>query len=196
MTGLPSAAPGTTSARRSVMPLDEDVTRLAKGKNLATVVTLMPSGQPQALLTWVDADDEHVLVNTEPQRQRARNIARDPRITVLIHGEDPYDWAEVRGHVVETVTGDEARRHIDELARKYTGQDYAAPVSPHGRVNLKIATDKVNTPRLLGRYRPRSSVVFALPAVGLAHHSSTTRPRVISLRHMNVTAYLIKDGRH
>ena len=129
------------------MPLDEDVTRLAKGKNLATVVTLMPSGQPQALLTWVDADDEHVLVNTEPQRQRARNVARDPRITVLIRGEDPYDWAEVRGHVAETVTGDEARRHIDELSRKYTGQDYAPPVGPHGRVILKIAPDKVNTPR-------------------------------------------------
>jgi len=39
------------------MPLDEDVTRLAKGKNLATVVTLMPSGPPQALLTWIDAED-------------------------------------------------------------------------------------------------------------------------------------------
>jgi len=105
------------------MALDEDVARLAKGKNLATVVTLMPSGQPQALLTWVDADDEHVLVNTEPQRQRSRNIRRDPRITVLIHSDNPYDWAEVRGHVVETVTGDEARKHIDELAHKYTGQD-------------------------------------------------------------------------
>jgi PPOX class probable F420-dependent enzyme len=133
------------------MPLDEDVTRLARGKNLATVVTLMPSGQPQALLTWVDADDEHVLVNTEPQRQRSRNVARDPRITVLIHGENPYDWAEVRGHVAETVTGDEARRHIDELSRKYTGQDYAPQVGPQGRVILKIAPDKVNTPRLLGR---------------------------------------------
>jgi PPOX class probable F420-dependent enzyme len=133
------------------MPLDEDVARLAKGKNLATVVTLMPSGQPQALLTWVDADDEHVLINTEPQRQRARNL-RDPRITVLIHSsENGYDWAEVRGHVVETVTGDEARKHIDELARKYTGQDYAAPIGPEGRVILKVVPDKVNTPRLLGR---------------------------------------------
>ena len=134
------------------MPLDEDVARLAKGKNLATVVTLMPSGQPQALLTWVDADDEHVLVNTEPQRQRARNVRRDPRITVLIHSsENGYDWAEVRGHVVETVGGDEAREHIDELARKYTGQDYAAPIGPEGRVILKVVPDKVNTPRLLGR---------------------------------------------
>ena len=30
------------------MPLDEDTVRLARGKNLATVVTLMPNGQPQA----------------------------------------------------------------------------------------------------------------------------------------------------
>ena len=132
------------------MPLDEDVTRLAKGKNLATVVTLMPNGQPQALLTWVDADGEHVLVNTEPQRQRAKNVARDPRITVLIHGDNPYDWAEVRGHVVETVGGDEARQHIDELSHKYTGQDYANPIGPQGRVILKVAPDKVNPPRRLG----------------------------------------------
>ena len=89
------------------MPLDEDVIRLAKGKNLATVVTLMPSGQPQALLTWIDTDGEHVLVNTEPQRQKARNAARDPRITVLIRGDDFYDWAEVRGHVVETIGGEQ-----------------------------------------------------------------------------------------
>ena len=116
------------------MPLDADVVRLAKGKNLATVVTLMPDGRPQALLTWVDTDGEHVLVNTEPQRQRARNIRRDPRITVLIHStDDPWDWAEVRGRVVGTETGDEARKHIDELSRKYVGSAYRNPVGPQGR---------------------------------------------------------------
>ena len=77
------------------MPLDDDVIRLAKGKNLATVATLMPDGQPQALLTWVDTDGEVILVNTEPQRQRSRNVAKDPRVTVLIHSaEDPWDWAD------------------------------------------------------------------------------------------------------
>jgi len=111
------------------------------------VVTLMPDGQPQALLTWVDTDGEHVLVNTEPQRQRARNIRRDPRITVLIHStDDPWDWAEVRGRVVGTETGDQARKHIDELSRRYVGSDYRNPVGPQGRVILKIAADKVNTP--------------------------------------------------
>ena len=134
------------------MPLDEDTVRLAKGKNLATVVTLMPSGQPQALLTWVDTDVEYVLINTEPQRQKARNVARDPRITVLIHSaEDSQDWSEIRGHVTETVGGDEARRHIEELSHKYTGSDYRNPIGPHGRMILKVAPDKINTPRLLGR---------------------------------------------
>lgn len=134
------------------MPLDEDVARLAKGTNLATVVTLMPDGQPQALLTWIDADGEHLLVNTEPQRQRSKNVERDPRVTVLIHSdEDPWDWAEVRGHVVGTTGGDEARRHVDELSRKYVGTDYRNPIGPYGRVVLKIAADKTNTPKSLGR---------------------------------------------
>jgi PPOX class probable F420-dependent enzyme len=134
------------------VPLDEDTIRLAKGKNLATVVTLMPGGQPQALLTWVDTDGEHILVNTEPTRQRYRNVTRDPRITVLIHSADnPWDWSEVRGHVAQTVRGGDARRHIDELSRKYTGQDYQRPVGPEGRVILKVAPDKINTPKLLGR---------------------------------------------
>ncbi len=130
------------------MWLDDDVVRLAKGKNLATVVTLMPDGQPQALLTWVDTDGEHVLVNTEPIRQRAKNLARDPRITVLIHSADnPWDWAEVRGTVVETVEGQPARDHIDELSRKYTGSDYQRPIGPQGRIILKVAPTKVNTPK-------------------------------------------------
>jgi PPOX class probable F420-dependent enzyme len=134
------------------MALDEDTARLAKGKNLATVVTLMPDGQPQALLTWVDHDGENVLVNTEPQRQRSRNVRRDPRVTVLIHATDnPWDWAEVRGHVVDTIDGSRARQHIDELSNRYVGQDYANPIGPDGRIILVIAPDKVNTPKTLGR---------------------------------------------
>jgi hypothetical protein len=85
-------------------------------------------------------------------RQRARNIRRDPRITVLIRScDDPWDWAEVRGRVVETITGEPARQHIDELSRKYVGSDYRNPIGPQGRVILKIAADKVNTPAAIRR---------------------------------------------
>lgn len=130
------------------MPLDADVIRLAKAPTLATVVTLMPDGQPQALLTWIDTDGENLLVNTEPQRQRSRNVQRDPRVTVLLHSaEDPYDWAEVRGHVAATTGGQRARDHIDELSNKYVGRDYGNPIGPDGRIILTIQPDKVNTPK-------------------------------------------------
>jgi PPOX class probable F420-dependent enzyme len=134
------------------MELDQDTVRLAQGKNLATIVTLMPDGQPQAQLRWIDSDGDALLVNTEPQRQAARNLARDPRVTVLIHScEDPYDWAEVRGEVEKTINGDEARSHIDRLAQKYTSADYQMPIGPQGRVLLRIRPKKVVTPRRLGR---------------------------------------------
>jgi PPOX class probable F420-dependent enzyme len=134
------------------MPLDQDAARLAKTKNPATVVTLMRDGRPQALLTWIDTDGDNLLVNTEPQRQKSKNIRRDPRVTVLLHStEDPWDWAEVRGRVVETIGGQQARDHIDELAHRYVGRDYSNPIGPEGRVIYVIKPDKVNTPRSLGR---------------------------------------------
>lgn len=133
------------------VPLDEYTINLAKGKNLAVVVTLLPDGQPHAQPTWVDTDGEYVLINTEPERQRSKNLRRDPRITVLImHNESPWDWAELRGRVVETVTGDEALRHVHELAHKYVGRDYIRPIGPTGRVIYKIAPDRLLTAEMLG----------------------------------------------
>lgn len=125
------------------MPLDPNVQRLAKTDNVAIVVTLMPDGQPQALPTWIDTDGEHLLVNTEPQRQKSKNVRRDPRVTVLlIDKANPFDFAEVRGRVVETVGGEEARQHIDELSQRYNGRLYDNPVGPQGRIILKIAPDR------------------------------------------------------
>jgi PPOX class probable F420-dependent enzyme len=133
------------------MSLDADVVRLAKAPTLATVVTLMPDGQPQALLTWIDTDGENILINTEPQRQKGKNIRRDPRVTVLLHSaEDAGDWAEVRGRVVATTGGQRARDHIDELSRRYMGHDFLPVVGPQGRVIYTVRPDKINTPKILG----------------------------------------------
>jgi hypothetical protein len=71
---------------------------------------------------------------------------------VLIHsGDDPWDWSEVRGRVVDTVDGQPARDHIDELSHKYMGTEYRNPIGPKGRIILKVAPDKVNTPALLNQ---------------------------------------------
>ena len=38
------------------------------------------------LLDWVDADDDHVLINTEVHRAKFKAVERDPRVTVTILG--------------------------------------------------------------------------------------------------------------
>jgi PPOX class probable F420-dependent enzyme len=118
--------------------LEEGVRQLAKGKNFAAFTTLLPAGQPMTHVMWVDCDDEHVLINTEVHRQKARNLRRDPRVAVTIwDADDPYRYAEVRGEVVEMVTGPQARRHIDELSMKYYGHEYRARIVSE-RVILRI----------------------------------------------------------
>ena len=125
------------------MALDPNVQRLARSDNIAVTVTLMRDGQPQALPTWIDTDGDHLLVNTEPQRQKAKNVRRDPRVTVLIVDKaNPFDFVEVRGRVVDTVGGEEARRHIDQLSQRYTGGPYRMPIGEQGRVILKITPDR------------------------------------------------------
>ncbi len=98
---------------------------LAGGKNFAVVSTVFPSGQLQSHVIWVGVKDGQVVLNTETHRAKHQNVVKDPRITVLIRDEsNPYRYAEVRGEVTRTTTGPEAREHIDEIARKFTGEDY------------------------------------------------------------------------
>ena len=122
--------------------IEDGVRALAQGKNFAALTTLLPGGQPQTHVMWVDCDDEHIIINTEVHRRKFKNVEADPRVTVAIwDAENPYSFAEVRGRVVETVTGDAALTSINALANKYTGADYRPEIQSE-RVILKIAPDR------------------------------------------------------
>ena len=127
------------------MTLDHTLKEMATGKNFAALTTLLPDGTPMTHVMWVHADDEHLTINTEAQRQKFRNVERDPRVTVTVfNGDNPYQYVEARGHVVETIGGDPARADIDELSQKYEGTPYQGQIGPGGRVILRIAVDKVH----------------------------------------------------
>lgn len=108
------------------------------GRNFGTVALILPSGQILSHVMWVDADDSHIMFNTEVHRAKFTALEQHPDVTVTVWKHDnPYAYAEVRGTVAETVTGDEARRHIDALAQRYTGADYANPIQSE-RVIVKV----------------------------------------------------------
>ncbi len=97
---------------------------------------------------WVDAEGDHLLINTEVHRQKFRNVERDPRVTLTIwEKDDPYSFVEVRGEVVDKARGPEAREHIDKLSHKYRGRPYGTPIRSE-RVVLRIAPSRqvIRTP--------------------------------------------------
>ena len=122
--------------------LDPRIGELARAANFAAFTVNLPSGRAMTHVMWVDADDDHLLINTEVHRAKFRAAERDPRVTVtVIVRDNPYSYAEVRGRVVETVRGAEARSHIDALAQKYQGRDYDPSMIQSERVILRIAPD-------------------------------------------------------
>ncbi len=123
--------------------LDPAIKELAStGANFGTVCVTLPSGSIASHVMWVDADDDHLMFNTEVHRAKFTALEADPRVTMTVwRADNPYAYAEVRGTVTETIRGDEARAHIDALAQRYMGQDYPNEVESE-RVICKVLPER------------------------------------------------------
>ena len=122
--------------------LEPAIRDLARDKNFAALSVRMPNGQIGTHVMWVDADDEHVLINTEIHRAKFKGMQADPNVTVMIWKvDDPYSYVEVRGVVSGTVGGQEARDHIDALSQKYNGKPYPNEITSE-RVIVQITPER------------------------------------------------------
>lgn len=120
------------------------VRELIEGKNFVYVGTIRKDGSPAVNPTWVDVEDGLVVLNSAEGRAWPRNLRRDGRVTLTVtNAENPYEYAEIRGHVVDD-THDDAEEHIDRMAQKYLGQErYPLRQPGEQRVKFKIAPDRV-----------------------------------------------------
>jgi len=115
---------------------------LATGKNFGTLSVHLPNGQIATNVMWVDATDEHVLINTEIHRPKYKAMQANPDATVTVwDSANPYRYGEVRGTVVDEVRGDEARAHIDALSQRYVGTAYQGQIESE-RVIIKIEPNR------------------------------------------------------
>lgn len=128
--------------------LDPAVRDLARGKNFASISFHLPDDVIATHVMWVDADDDHVLINTEVHRRKYKAMQANPNVTVTIwSSENAYAYAEVRGKVTGEIRGPEARAGIDALSQKYTGGPYK-PAIQSERVILQISPVRQRTPGL------------------------------------------------
>ncbi|MDL4776949.1 MULTISPECIES: PPOX class F420-dependent oxidoreductase [Thermomonosporaceae] len=122
--------------------LEEPVRRILDGKNFATVATLGPDGSPQASVVWIKRDGDTILFSTTKGRQKAKNLAVDPRVSVSVFDlANPYDSAEIRG--AAELTLDEDKRLPHELSQRYLGEDPPKPEPGEVRLIVRVVPEKV-----------------------------------------------------
>jgi PPOX class probable F420-dependent enzyme len=118
------------------------------------LTTIMPDGQPQMSIVWVDFDGESILINTTLERQKGVNMRAYPKVNVLVIDPKKLDrYLEIRG-AVTGYTQDGAIEHVDKQTQAYSNnkqKHYYGDIYPveqqqkETRVIFKISPMKVNT---------------------------------------------------
>ena len=116
------------------------VRELLKAPTFWQLGTINPDGRPQINPMWIDLEGDNIVLNTAIGRQKEKNMRRDPRVTLAVTEPDnPYQYIEIRGDVVEFIEGDEAEAGIDKLAKKYLGEDkYPWRQEGEERVKMRV----------------------------------------------------------
>lgn len=124
--------------------ISPEISKILKGRNFASLATLMQDGSPQVTPVWVDYRDGLILINTAFGRLKEKNTDRDNRVALSIfETENPYNMVSIKGKVIDKQT-EGADEHIDELTKRYLGLDkYPYRREGEKRLILKIKPEKV-----------------------------------------------------
>jgi PPOX class probable F420-dependent enzyme len=125
--------------------IPEDVHDLFEKATFAHFATMTPMGYPHVTPVWVDYDPEtnRLMVNTERERRKTKNVEANPKVGIsMLDPDNPYRFLSVFGDVDE-ITTEGAREQIDELTKRYMGEDeYPNPIQSE-RVVLEIRPERV-----------------------------------------------------
>ena len=127
-------------------PLPAVVKDWLRDKACPIVATIDPDGIPQLSAVWAKLDGDGVVFSTLRDRRKGRNLARDPRASVLVSNPaDPYETVEVRGRA--DVTDDPDGSLIKELGLHYNdGAEFTEPVEQtRRRIIVRVHPDHVTT---------------------------------------------------
>jgi PPOX class probable F420-dependent enzyme len=110
----------------------------------ATLATVGPTGRPQlSTVCFLVSDDATVHLSVNETRQKARNMAANPKVSLQIQDAgDPFRYLELRGDA--SVEPDDDYSFADVLGAKYGGLDLRRMDRPgERRTKVTIALTRV-----------------------------------------------------
>ena len=128
--------------------LTDEIRALVETGPLAHVVTLNADGSPQVSVVWIGVDGDEIVSGHMDDRQKLRNVRRDPRVAISLETASPpgtflADYAVLHG--TGRVTDGGAAELLHRLGRVYVAPDFEFPVSapPEAGYVLRVRVDRV-----------------------------------------------------
>ena len=101
------------------MPLTASQRAFLEQKHFAVLGTTNASGSPHLTVMWYLLDGDEIVFNTKAGRTKEDNLARDPRVSLLVYAEDSYSYIRVDGKVRTITDQKTAQADIRRLASRY-----------------------------------------------------------------------------
>ncbi len=87
---------------------------------IAWLTTVRPSGQPDTVPVWFLWQDGGILIYSQPNRPKLRNIAGNSRVSLVLDDTDKgHDVVRIEG-TAQVVDAQPAASEVKEYVRKYT----------------------------------------------------------------------------
>lgn len=138
------------------MPLQPEVQSLLSRPNFAHLSTLMPDGSPNTTPVWIGLEDDKLVICTGEESLKARNLRRDPRLSIsVVDFDNPYEEVQIRGRVIE-FRDDSKLETMDRISNKYIGAPFPMRGSS-GRLAMIIAVEKARYTKLPFQHTPPAS---------------------------------------
>ena len=116
-----------------VAALNDDARALLESATVAVVATIDRDGAPHLSAAWVGIEAGEIVFGTLNDQRKLRNLRRDPRVALTVHGDRVNEWGlreylAVNGTARVTEGG--AAALLQRLAHTYLGPDVVFPAMP------------------------------------------------------------------
>jgi PPOX class probable F420-dependent enzyme len=126
----------------------EQALEYLKRNKRGVLATLKKDGRPQMsnVAYFFDPEDGQIKISTTADRFKAKNLQRDPRVSLLALGENWYEYVVAEGQATVSAEGE-----LAQLRRLYEGiagphpdwQEYDEAMLRDHRVVISIKIDKL-----------------------------------------------------
>lgn len=130
------------------MTEEEYMAFLLGGTKTGKLATVRQDGRPHVVPIWFHMDGDKIVFNTGKGSVKARNILRDPRVSITVDDQaPPYSFVTVEGTVSISEDREETLHWATRIGGRYMGQDRAEEFgkrnATEGELTVKITPSKI-----------------------------------------------------